>query len=76
MRRRIAAYSANRVGDLQGVSNTDAEEALRLFGFWHELAEADWSLRTGLYDLNSEFDVNEAGSIFLNSSHGIGAEFG
>jgi porin len=66
----------DRVGDLQVVSNIDAGEAWRLFEAWYELADANWSVRAGLYDLNSEFDVNETGGIFLNSSHGIGAEFG
>ena len=69
-----SAFSEDRVGDLQVVSNIDTGEAWRLFEFWYELADASWSIRAGLYDLNSEFDVNEAGSIFLNSSHGIGAE--
>jgi porin len=71
-----STFSADRVGDLQVVSNIDADEALRLFEFWYELANTNWSIKTGLYDLNSEFDVNETGSIFLNSSHGIGAELG
>ena len=70
-----STFSADLIGDLQVVSNIDAGEAWRLFEFWYELADANWSVRTGLYDLNSEFDVNETGSIFLNSSHGIGAEF-
>lgn len=30
----------------------------------------------GRYDLNTEFDVNRTGSLFLHSSHGIGAVFG
>jgi porin len=71
-----STFSADLVGDLQVVSNIDADEAWRLFEAWYELADDNWSIRTGLYDLNSEFDVNRAGSIFLNSSHGIGAEFG
>lgn len=70
-----STFSADRVGDLQVVSNIDADEDWRLFEIWYELAGTSWSVRTGLYDLNSEFDVNETGSIFLNSSHGIGAEF-
>ena len=70
-----STFSDKRVGDLQVVSNIDAEEALRLFETWYEFGDTSWSIRTGLYDLNSEFDVNEAGSVFLNSSHGIGAEF-
>jgi porin len=69
-------FSEDHVGDLQVVSNIDAEEALRLFELWYEFGDEDWSVKTGLYDLNSEFDVNEAGRLFLNSSHGIGAEFG
>ena len=71
-----STFSGVRVGDLQVVSNIDAGEAWRLFEFWYELADTNWSRRAGLYDLNSEFDVNETGSVFLNSSHGIGAEFG
>lgn len=71
-----ATFSAERVGDLQVVSNIDAARAWRLFELWFEVGSADWTVKTGLYDLNSEFDVNETGAIFLNSSHGIGAEFG
>ena len=33
------------------------------------------SILAGLYDLNSEFDVIENAGLFLNSSHGIGADF-
>lgn len=69
-----ARFSEELVGDLQVTSNIDADEAWRIFEFWYEFAADDWSVRTGLYDLNSEFDANEAGGIFLNSSHGIGAE--
>jgi porin len=67
-------FSEDLVGDLQVVSNIDAGEAWRIFEFWYEFGSDDWSVKSGLYDLNSEFDVNETGSIFLNSSHGIGAE--
>ena len=69
-----ATFSEDLVGDLQVVSNIDAAEAWRIFEFWYGYSGENWSLKTGLYDLNSEFDVNETGSIFLNSSHGIGAE--
>lgn len=71
-----STFSADRAGDLQVVSNIDAAEAWRLFEFWYEFGSTNWSVKTGLYDLNTEFDVNQAGGIFLNSSHGIGAEFG
>lgn len=69
-----ATFSEDLVGDLQVVSNIDAVEAWRIFEFWYEFGSDDWSVKAGLYDLNSEFDANETGSIFLNSSHGIGAE--
>jgi porin len=69
-------FSDDLVGDLQIVSNIDAIEAWRVFEFWYEYAAQNWSLKAGLYDLNSEFDVNETGSLFLNSSHGIGADLG
>lgn len=63
------------VGDLQVTSNIDAPAAWRIYEAWYELGRGPWSIRTGLYDLNSEFDVNETGGLFLNSSHGIGPDF-
>jgi porin len=59
-------FSDELVGDLQIVSNIEAEEAWRIFEAWYELGGDTWSFRTGLYDLNSEFDGNEVGSIFLH----------
>lgn len=67
-------FSRDLVGDLQVVSNIEATEAWRLYEAWYEYGDERWSLRGGLYDLNSEFDVNEAGSLFLNSSHGVGPD--
>ena len=37
--------------------------------------EEKLSLLFGLYDLNSEFDVQETSGIFINPSHGIGPDF-
>ncbi len=72
-----ATFSDRYVGDFQVISNIDAEEALRLYELWYEQSIAEkLSLRFGLYDLNSEFDAQEASQLFLNSSHGIGAEYG
>ena len=64
-------------GDAQGVSNIEAPTAWRLYEAWieHVLPGKRISILAGLYDLNSEFDVNWTGSLFINSSHGIGAEF-
>lgn len=69
-------FTDELVGDLQVVSNIDAAEAWRVFEAWYETGGERWSVRAGLYDLNSEFDAHETGGLFLNSSHGIGAEFG
>ncbi len=67
-------FADRYTGDIQVTSNIDAPEAWRLFEAWYEFDSDSWSIRGGLYDLNSEFDVNETGGLFLNSSHGIGAE--
>ncbi|MEQ8208099.1 MAG: carbohydrate porin [Woeseia sp.] len=69
-----ATFADELVGDLQVTSNIDAPYGVRLFEAWYEIRQGAWSLRSGLYDLNSEFDAHETGSLFLNSSHGIGAE--
>lgn len=69
-------FADRYAGDLQVTSNIDAPGALRLFEAWYEVGVGPVSVRSGLYDLNSEFDVNGTGGLFLNSSHGIGAEFG
>jgi len=69
-----ATFADELVGDLQVASNIDAPYGVRLFEAWYEIQQGAWSLRSGLYDLNSEFDAHVTGSLFLNSSHGIGAE--
>lgn len=78
----LADYNAgvgvsDLAGDLQGLSNIDAGTLVRLYELWFEqnLGDETFSLRVGLYDLNSEFDANETGGLFFNSSHGIGADF-
>ena len=65
-------------GDAMTASNIDAPEDFQLYELW-----ADWSfgahassVRAGLYDLNSEFDVSDARSLFINSSFGVGHELG
>lgn len=52
-------------------------EALRLYEAWIDqtLAGGKVSLRAGLYDLNSEFDVLDAGNLFINPAYGIGTDF-
>ncbi len=70
-------FSDRYTGDLQGVSNIDAPGAFRVYEAWYERALTKRSsLRIGLYDLNAEFDAIGTAGLFINSSHGIGAEYG
>ena len=71
-----SAFSSDLTGDIQGVSNIDTEGAFRLYEAWidQELSDGLFSLRAGLYDLNSEFDNNDTAALFLNSSHGVGPD--
>ncbi len=63
------------VGDAQVVNNIEASQDWRLFEAWIEQAVGSrFSILGGLYDLNSEFDVNRNGALFINSSHGTGLE--
>ena len=61
------------VGDVQGLDNIEAPRLFKLFELWyeHRFFNDTLSARTGLYNLNSEFDVSEYGGLFLNSSFGI-----
>ena len=73
------AFSGDLVGDAQIVSNIETGvKAARLYEAWIEqrFAGDRASLKFGLYDLNSEFDTTDVGSLSLLSSHGIGPEFG
>lgn len=70
-------FSEEYAGDAQTVSSIDAPRAIRLYEAW-----AQWqldgprggSVRFGLYDLNSEFDVSEGRGLFVHSAFGIGHE--
>lgn len=64
------------VGDAQVSSNVDAPSGLRPLEAW--LAAplgARTTIKAGLIDLNGDFDVQEVGGVFINSSHGIGPDF-
>jgi len=69
------SVSGDLTGDAQTVSNIEAVKAVRMAELW-----AEWnmsprsSFRTGLYNLNGEFDCIDSGALFLNSSHGIGID--
>lgn len=63
----------DKVGDLQGTSNIDAPQAIKLYQAWyeHQFLDDRVSLLAGLHDFNSEFDVLDYAGTFLNSSFGI-----
>lgn len=65
------------IGDAQTFSNIDAPKSLKLYEAWYEqpFQNGAISLKTGLIDLNSEFDVIESAGVFQNSSFGIGPDF-
>ena len=72
------ALSGDLVGDAQTVSNIETGvRGARLYEAWIEqrFAGDRASVKVGLYDLNSEFDTSDVGSLSLLSSHGIGPEF-
>jgi porin len=71
-----ANFSKSVVGDAQIVSNLDAPAGIRVLDAW--IARdfgGEGGFKTGIVDLNSEFDVQATGALFLNSSHGIGPDF-
>jgi porin len=73
-----ARFSERFPADAMTVSNIDAPRAVRLYEAWADwtFAENGSSVLIGLYDLNSEFDVGDARSLFINSSFGVGHELG
>lgn len=71
-----AEFAAPYTGSLQGISNIEAVPSTRLYEAWLELpAPGGGTLRGGLYNLNTEFDSNEVGALFIAPEHGIGTEF-
>jgi len=62
-------------GDTQGYSNIEAPNQWIVHEAWYEQQFGDVaSLLLGLHDLNSEFYNTEYGSLFLQSSFGIGPD--
>lgn len=69
------ALTGDLVGDGQGVANIETgARAVRLYEIWVEQRFGRASVKFGLYDLNSEFDEHVTGSLFLNSTHGLGPD--
>jgi porin len=72
----LGAMPNDSAGTLQGVDNMEVpSQRLRLFEAWLEQRLAEGvSLRTGLYDVNSEFYSNEAAGLLIAPAFGIGSE--
>lgn len=69
-------FSGRLVNDGQVVSNIDAPSMIRPIEAWARVGLSDTrTLKLGIIDLNSEFDTQEVGGHFINSSHGIGPDF-
>jgi len=68
--------TAGVIGDLQGISNIEGPDRFIVQEAWYQqqFVEGRISVLAGLYDLNSEFYVTDYGSLFLNSSPGVGPE--
>jgi porin len=70
---------AEYVGNVQGIDNIEVgARTAKIYEAWIEqnFADDQFSLRAGLYDLNSEFYVTEAAGLFLNPTFGMTTEFG
>jgi porin len=70
--------SGDYVGDLQGLNNIEADTGWILYEAWTEFAfggKTNTTLRTGVLDLNAEFDAPETLGLFVGPPHGIGTEF-
>lgn len=70
-------FSDGIANDAQVISNIETgTRALRPYEAWieHGGETGRWSLRAGLYDLNSEFDALESTDLFIGSAHGIGTD--
>ena len=65
------------VGDSAGLDNIEATGVTRLHEAWlewHPAQRQETSFKFGLVDLNSEFDVSDVGSTFVNSTFGLGVD--
>jgi len=72
-----ADFGGSVAGTLQGISNIDAPAGVRVLDAWLAYGvEGTGGFKAGILDLNSEFDVTQTAVLFLNPSHGIGADFG
>lgn len=67
-----------RLGDIQTADNIETVPVTRLFEAWLQKSfgsgDRTFGVRAGLLDYNADFDSIDTASLFMNSSHGIGAD--
>jgi len=76
LRNHGADPSAEMIGDLQTASNIGAYDQFIVNEAWYnqDFADGAVAILAGLHNLNSEFYVSTYGTLFLNSSFGVGPE--
>lgn len=70
-------FSGSIAGDAQGISGIETGTRMtRIYEAWfeHRGAGDRWSIKAGLYDINSEFDALGASLLFVHSAHGLGTD--
>jgi porin len=67
---------AEKIGELQAISNIATDESLKVYEFWyqHSFAAEKFKVLFGLHDYNSTFYSLEAAGLFAHSSFGIGPD--
>jgi len=69
-------FSGQVVRDAQTISNLDGPAGARIADAW---IARDFGgvggVKAGIIDLNTEFDVQATGALFLNAAHGIGPDY-
>lgn len=71
------SISGDRVGDLQGLDNIEADAGWYLYDLWTEVGfgpRQAASVRAGFLDLNEEFDTSETAGFFISPPFGIGTD--
>ncbi len=69
------AFTGRRIGAYQTVSSLEATTLPHVYEAWAQWKPSPFvSAKTGLIDLNAEFDIQNTGAIFVNSAFGIGPD--
>ena len=68
-------FTGRRVGAYQTISSLEADTLPHVYEAWAQWKPNPFvSVKAGQIDLNAEFDVQNTGSLFVNSAFGIGPD--